>query len=97
MNCSARLTISGGDALTICCRNEVISSLASVPFTVISLRCEASAFIFTDLPGVAKMGCSEKLGNTSMRTPSCGHGLSYENRPPSTRMVSSPFTKWSWL
>ena len=59
MNFSAVLTISGGDISAVCWRKAVISSLSLVPLTVISFRCEASAFTVAVLPDWAKMGCSE--------------------------------------
>ena len=76
MNISAFWTASGGEAFRIILRKLFISSFCFVPSTVISFRCEASALMFTFSPGSAKMGCSEKLGNTSMSVDGWLHGVS---------------------
>ena len=76
MNCRASLTASGGDAVATCWRKPVISSLALVPFTCSSLRCDASPFTSAVLPGCANTGCSVKLGNTIMSVISRSHCVS---------------------
>ena len=97
MKVSAIFTVSGGLADATACLKSLISSLSFVPVVVICFRCEASAFMSTLLPGSAKTGCSEKLGKTSISVPFLLHGMSRENRPPFTFMVSMPFVSPSLL
>ena len=67
---------SGGDTLTIISLNSFISLFSLEPSTFNSRRWEASAFTLTDLPGSAKTGCSEKLGNTNISVVGISQGIS---------------------
>ncbi len=53
-------------------------------------KCEASPSMSMLFPGCAKIGCSEKLGNTSISIVGWSHSISWLNRPPCTFIVSKP-------